>query len=386
MVAKRYLVTAGVLLGAFVGGWVAALAFQSPEQRAAAASPPPPRPIVAPVTSGRLADQITARADITRRSRHGLRPSELPERATVTSVSAKRGEKVDAGDVPFTVNGRPLFVFPGSFDFYRELSPGLEGLDVTQLQNALRRAGHAIPEDETGTFGPATEQAVRNLYAGAGFDPVLRERETTAPPPSRPRATPPPPPPPMAVMPVTEMAVVPRLPAVLGALPSVGARLSSDQPVAVLETGELVARASVVVQAAVRLEPGMPVELTTDTGESATGTITSVSTAQAVAPGDPVTAGNPVVLITPRKFLPPKWAGRNVLACITVAVRTKKTLIVPTLAVSGGSGGEAAVFKERPDGGFVRVPVRELSTLAGQSAIEPIEPGALAEGDRVRVG
>ncbi|MDQ3951735.1 MAG: hypothetical protein M3279_02045 [Actinomycetota bacterium] len=383
---KSYLAAAAILAATFVGGWVAAVAFQSPEQRAAAASPPPPRPIVTAVTAGRLADQITARAEVAPRSRHGLSPSELPERATITSLEARRGEKIDAGDVPFTINGRPLFVLPGAFDFYRDLAPGLEGLDVTQLQNGLRRAGHPVPEYETGTFGAGTEQALRSLYAAAGFDPVLREREVDVTAPAGPRATPPPLPPPMAVLPVTEVAVVRQLPATLGTLPTVGSRLSSGQAVAVLETGALVARASVVVQAAVRLEPGMPVSLATDAGQTARGTVTSVSTVQAVRPGDPATAGNPLVLITPRRPLPPRWAGMNVLARITISLRSEKSLIVPTVAVSGGSDGEAAVFKERRGGGFVRVPVRELSTFAGRSAVEPLEPGALVEGDNVRVG
>lgn len=380
----RYALIAIVLLVTFVGGWVAALTFQSPEQREAAAQPPAQRPIVAPVTTGRLADQITTRADITRTSRHALRAIALPPNATVTSVVARRGQSVDAGDALITVNGRPLFVLPGSFDFYRDLAPGDEGLDVTQLQTALERAGQPVSDLESGTFGPGTEQAVSAMYSEAGFEPAVRERPRPPQPTVGPRATPPPPPPPpppMVVMPVAEVTVSATLPAVVSTLPSVGDQLTPGQAFANLETGALVARATVAPQAAVRLERGMPVELTTDDGRAAAGTITAVSTG-ATGPE----AAEPFILVTPEKPLPPEWRGRNVLARITLEVRSKPTLIVPTIAVTATTDGEAVVFKEVAEGDFVRVPVRELATLAGRSAVEPVESGALSEGDKVRVG
>lgn len=380
----RYIIAIGVLIATFVGGWVAALSFQSPEQRQAAASPPEAGPIVAPVTSGRLADEITARADIGRRSHQELRLSALPDHATVTSVVAASGKWVRPGAVLLTLNGRPLFVMPGSFDFYRDLSPGMEGLDVAQLQSGLAQAGHYIPEYESGTFGPATERAVRDLYGASGFEPILRQGEQVPQAPEGSPRRPAPVPPLVPIVPLTEVTVVPRLPAVLVSAPRVGVTPTADQAVATLASGPLVARATVVIQAASRLAVDMPVMLSTDDGKEVKATITSVS-ADGPSGDASVEASEPVIIISPRSPLPAGWNGKNVLARIIVSVQSEKALLVPSRAVAGGVDGEAAVLKRDANGTFVRIPVRELSTFAGRSAVEPVEPGALVEGDTVRV-
>ena len=383
---RRYVIAAVLVPATFVGGWLAAVSFQSPEQREAAAEPPPPGPIVASVTKGRLADEITTRATVTRKGRHGLRLRAVPENATVTSIVARRGNSVFAGAVLLTINGRPLFVMPGTFAFYRDLSPGLEGPDVAQLQAGLEAAGHDIADSEMGLFGPATQQAVLDLYTSRGFQPLLAspsQAHTRARSANRGSE-----PAPVPTVPLTEVAVASRLPAVLSTTAEVGDRAEPDQVLATLATGSLVARASIVVQAAARLKPGMGAELSANSGPVARATVTSISSGKsspATEPGDSGSA-DPIVLFTPKSPLPANWEGKNVLVRIRVGLRTGESLLVPSRAVTGGINGEASVLKRRDDGSFMRVPVRELRSFGGRSAVEPLHRGALVPGDEVRVG
>ncbi|MGH9247552.1 MAG: hypothetical protein ACRD29_25205 [Acidimicrobiales bacterium] len=132
----------------------------------------------------------------------------------------------------------------------------------------------------------------------------------------------------------------------------------------------------------VRVEQGMSATVTHGATEIA-GTVSTVREAAAAEGSE----GQHELVITPDKPLPPEWAGMDVIVRIVVSVVSEPGLIVPTRAVTtGGADGNTYVDKLEEDGSFTRVLITERGTLAGQSAVAPLESGALAEGDKVRVG
>jgi peptidoglycan hydrolase-like protein with peptidoglycan-binding domain len=87
----------------------------------------------------------------------------------VTSVPGTEGE-VPTGTVVFEVAGIPVRIVEGAVPFYRELGPGMEGDDVTQLQAALVDLGF-MPTEPDGRFGTATASGVREWRIFLGLEP-----------------------------------------------------------------------------------------------------------------------------------------------------------------------------------------------------------------------
>ena len=85
----------------------------------------------------------------------------------VTSVTAKSGDIVTAGQTLYTVNLRPVVVAAGSIPSFRAMSRGIAGADVTQLQGFLAATGF-YGGAQDGQFGYATERAVKNWQATLG--------------------------------------------------------------------------------------------------------------------------------------------------------------------------------------------------------------------------
>ncbi|MGH9245961.1 MAG: peptidoglycan-binding protein [Acidimicrobiales bacterium] len=346
------------------------------------------------VTFGSLADQINTQANVRPTFIDAVRLTALPDNAVVTSVETDPGATVSAGDALIAINGRPIFVLPGAFRFYRDLVPQATGPDVEQLQAGLAAAGHPVPERESGTFGADTERAVAELYETAGYEPVTVAADSL-PQPGAPSS-----PTPMSriIVPLTEVAVAPRLPATVAELPAVGDTPAGDGggeseagggALLTLHSGPLTVVAEVPSSVVVRVEVGMAVELSSGDGQSATGNVDSLRQPAAEG-GEGGTAeggeGQHELVIAPSTPLPASWADQEVLARIVVNVVSDGALIVPTRAVTSASDGATSVFRLRGDGGFDRVEVRELGTLEGRSAVVPVQNGTLADGDRVRVG
>lgn len=375
MTRRRAALAAVALVATFVAGWVSAEEFQSPDQREADAQPPAPVPIMEPVTEGQLADAVVGRADIVQSNSAGLRPTEVPANATITSTNVAPGDVVSAGDVPAVINGRPLIALPGSFPYYRNLVVGDTGPDVTQLQQGLRAAGHPIRDRESGIFGSDTLRAVQNLYRSRGFAVITEVREPVpGPEPVAPAL--------MPTVPLVEVAIAPTLPATVGTVAPVGSSVGGDNPVLTLHSGELVARASLPIGAALRIRAGMSATLRADDGTELAATVASISEG-----GGGADANLTTVYLNGVNPLPINWAGTNVLVRIMIAELSEPALIVPTVAVSSLPDGTAYVTK--PVNGrdrFERVLVNELGSVAGESAVEPLKPGQLTVGDQVRVG
>lgn len=76
----------------------------------------------------------------------------------VTFVSDKAVADRKVGDVLYAVDGVAVRVIEGKLPFYRALSEGVTGEDVTQLEAALVELGHLTAADST--FDAATTQAV----------------------------------------------------------------------------------------------------------------------------------------------------------------------------------------------------------------------------------
>jgi len=152
---------------------------RSPEQAAADAAPPIPSVITASVERRTLTQQLTLRGTgvvdgvaVVARAEDSVLP------AIVTDVRMTNGAILACGDVPLVVAGRPVIVMKGDLPMYRDLVPGSVGPDVAQLQQVLADLGYRSDDpDDVGTFGPATQDLVRQLYEHLGFAPALTSQD-----------------------------------------------------------------------------------------------------------------------------------------------------------------------------------------------------------------
>lgn len=93
----------------------------------------------------------------------------------VTSVSVDQGDSVDAGDVLYSVDLRPVVVARGVVPAFRDMALRVEGPDVAQLQSFL--AGMGLYDGEIdGDFGSGTRVAVQawQKEIGVADDGVVR--------------------------------------------------------------------------------------------------------------------------------------------------------------------------------------------------------------------
>jgi hypothetical protein len=79
---------------------------------------------------------------------------------TVTTINFEPGESVAAGRTLFTVGLRPVVVAHGSVPAFRDLSRGIRGADVAQLQELLTTL-RLFDGPTDGVFGESTEIAAR---------------------------------------------------------------------------------------------------------------------------------------------------------------------------------------------------------------------------------
>lgn len=143
--------------------------FVSPQQQAAQAAPPKASVITAKIGYGTLSATAETRADIAEVHPTSVGvPSDLAgAQAVVTSLKVKAGSTISNGEELLTVAERPVFAFTGSIPAFRDIVPGTNGVDVSQLQAGLRAAGYGTGGDSSGTYGVGTENAIRQLYAAA---------------------------------------------------------------------------------------------------------------------------------------------------------------------------------------------------------------------------
>lgn len=90
---------------------------------------------------------------------------------TVTAVPTESGDLLDAGDVLYYVDLRPVTLATGAVPSFRDLGYGTKGDDVTQLQSFLITAGF-LSGTADGVFGAATDKAVRSWQRSLGLEPT----------------------------------------------------------------------------------------------------------------------------------------------------------------------------------------------------------------------
>ncbi|HEY4267286.1 MAG TPA: peptidoglycan-binding protein [Galbitalea sp.] len=270
----------------------------------------------------------------------------------VTRVAVRRGESVSSGDVLITINDNPVIALRGRVPLWRDLAPGDTGPDVSRLQASLADAGH-LTGDRDGVFGPGTEDAIRALYAHAGFP------ATAASPGLR----------------ADEIAMVPVLPARVAL---VGSRLGASD----VGTVTLASRAPVVVARldpldAAKVRPGQRIQLQATSLGSFSGRVLSV--AAPAADGD---AGyTSLVTISPSRSLPMNTSGQQVAGTASTRAR-QATLVVPDSAIHARPDGSLYVVMAR---GHHHVAVAVSAEANGRSSVTAL-PGALKAGDDVLIG
>ena len=172
----------GLVGGMALGAWYAGSRIQSPAEMAARTAPP--EAVADPGSGG------VARAEFRcRHARHGpLRAAAADFDRAVHGQGRHRTDRHAAAAKcrdfrkarSFCQSpGRPVFVLRGATPAYRDMSPGISGGDVRQLEEALDRLGFD-PGTVDGIYDQKTSAAVERWYRKAGWDPFGPTREQRA--------------------------------------------------------------------------------------------------------------------------------------------------------------------------------------------------------------
>ncbi|GAB3460487.1 peptidoglycan-binding protein [Actinophytocola sediminis] len=159
--ARRWLIGGGVAVAVVaVGATVTAMALTgSPAESPAA------RPLAtAPVTKQDLAETRTVSGALDYGPAHEI----VGGQAGTLTWLAGAGETVERGAPLYTVDERPVIAMYGTVPMYRDLRPGSEGGDVTQLEKNLRALGYD-GFDVDAEYTAATASAVRDWQDDLGL-------------------------------------------------------------------------------------------------------------------------------------------------------------------------------------------------------------------------
>lgn len=341
------------LLAATVG-FVASQWVRSPAELAARTAPPPPSVITAPVERRVVADTLVTRGSVGSVSTVNAIPQQSPAgvaAALITRLPVRVGGRLAPGDMVVEISGQPVFFLPGQVPAYRDLRPGANGPDVTQLQAALRKAGHVIG-DPRGRYGPATAAAVGKLFKRSGHPPIGD-----------------------GALPMSAVAFVHADTSTLVAAKARIGQVASEADLQ-LASGDLVVFVPTTAAASNLVKEGAKVTLGAEVlDEDATGTITRVTN----------DAGGGQATITPDAPLDSRWAGQDVRVDIAGAGSAGKVLAVPVGAVSLDGGGQATVTLHH-DGAETRLRVTVGATGDGYVQVTPTRGRSLKVGDRVVIG
>lgn len=389
--------------------WLLAVRLESPQQVAARAEPPPPEPVVATLDRGYLNGPVSMTTQAQNQQSVAVTP---PAALTgvVTAVDRSVGDTLSPGSVPFRVNGRPVFVLEGTFPLYRDIGPGDEGDDVLALQKGLLAAGYALGRPD-GKYGPQTQAAVRSMYRAAGYPAPEVAVEVLAGPGATPPRTPPSAPgaqgtsgtpaagaegrvaagdagavgaPATATGPAaankvpwvlqSEVMTVPRLPAAIDTITTVGTSITGETTLLTLGAGQVVLTAT-LPQASVGA-------LSVDAAALFTDEAGAESTARVVAL-DPTETGEVVVSLLTEGAV--RAGSSYVLTIDNPAAEDGERLLAPVAAIVHRAG-RAHVYV-RDGGEFREVAVEVEATVGGVAAITAVDAAdALDAGTEVRIG
>lgn len=351
---RRWLALAAALgaVALLAAGWVAAMLFVSPDQRAASATAPAPSQITATVARGDLESTSSGRARVDSSQTTTTAIGAAEGVSVVSYTPLTNGDTVQACGVAIEVSGRPRIVVEGEFAYYRDVHEGDEGRDVDQLRAALVGCGVSVPA--TGAVDRSLMAAVQDLYAATGYSP------------------------PGDVIPLTtEFVVVPTLPAVLHDVPEVGSEIAGDATLN-LGSGELTVFVEVPTQVLDALDAVTTIDV--HLGEVTVGA-TQPEIVQEATDEAPALARLTIDDGTDLTSLA-TTTGTAVFQSSPIA---EDSLIVPATAVVSAGAEGAFVYKRGADGDFTPVEVVEVGYLDGRSAVTQLD-GKLEAGDVVLVG
>lgn len=380
---KSVLVLVLVMVLAAVGGWIAGSRIESPAEAAARTQPPTPSPILVPTELRSLSTVVITRGTGRFGSPQTVSIAESTLKGDVPRVLTgvpERGTELAQGTVGLRVSGRPVFVFEGEVPTFRDLGPGVSGADVHQFEAGLVSAG-LDPGPVDGVFDASTETAVNELYASAGYQPVvvsaqqLNELRTvgaelvpgTASTPG-------------VHVPADELMFVSGTPVRIAEMfISVGEVI--DGPIGTVTDANIAIDSSVPVESASLISEGMTVLIDEpDLGVEATGVINRV----ADSPGTDGVDGFHVYFEVLVGGNPPGVLNASVRLTVPIESTQDRVLVVPVSALSLSADGASRVQKD-VGGDLVDVTVKPGLSAQGFVAVEPLE-GELSPGDLVAVG
>lgn len=362
--------------------WVAAEQIRSPAEEAARTAPPVASPILVPVVEQVLSTRVVTRGTAHYGSPRNLSipPSRLKDGPRVVTRVPSAGTVVTEGDVVATVSGRPVFVLQGRQPSYRDLGPGMQGVDVAQLERGLRRVG-IDPGPTDGTFDASTERAVAALYRRHGFDPLVATDgevqragtvEAALVPGARPGGG--------VQLPADEVVFVASAPLRVTKL-LVGLGDSPKGALATVTDSDVVVDGFVPVEQAGLLRTGAEVVIDEPAlGIDTVGRVAKVASRPGTGGADGFHVFFEVSVARP----PSALVGASVRLTVPIRSTGRAQLTVPVSAVSLGADGGSRV--QRSVGGELGfVPVRTGLSADGYVSVVPTA-GTLAAGDMVVVG
>ena len=163
------LVVAAVSVLSALGGWLLGQQIESPAEAAARVAPPPASLISVPVEFRELSSAVVTRGTVEFDQSTNIEVSGSEAGSSIiTRIPKSEGDDLLEGEVAVEVAGRPLIVLQGELPVFRSFTPGLEGPDVLQLEEALVRLGYN-PGPVDGVYGGLTEDAIEELYRDVGY-------------------------------------------------------------------------------------------------------------------------------------------------------------------------------------------------------------------------
>lgn len=383
--------------GAAVVTVVAAMAFgvilgprvKSPAQAVADAAPPRASLVTAMVERRVLAETVVLRGTVEPGASIKLAiPAGLEgPTAVVTAVPAEPGSPLREGAVLVEVAGAPIFGLVLPFPLYRDLTDGVSGPDVREVQRALTRLGYRTTVD--GTFGSGTQDALRRFYRARGYqvpenvastgDPATTDEPAPPagqPPPTRPTRTP--------MLPRTHVVRLDKPDRTISTVPvRVGTVLTEPAAVlAELDAGSATISAVATQQQVALLVPGTAAEIVDDVrGQDSTAAVRTVATEPTQADAG---AGFQVRLVFTGTELTPT-PNHTVRVTVGAALDAAPVLAVPVTAVYSRPDGTTFVTVVDDRERTVDVTVRTGRSAGGWVEIAP-HGGSVGVDDRVVVG
>ena len=394
-----------VLAALLVSGSVlVAPLIKSPAQAAAEADPPPASKILVDVERRTLTSDVVLRGVVQAGPHIALNSSQaiLGEAPIITKLPLSGGASLSEGSVLLEANGEPVFTMDWAFSPYRDITAGIEGPDVLQLQNTLINLGYSA--SQTSVMDWYTQNALSAFYLDRGYKVPMEPEQPTAPNLSldekqasptgiadsgeikgddsslsqarKEESTTP-------FLPKTSVLVVPENGHTLSSMEvAVGQVISADNPIiATLDASPPRVVAVVQPEAAKSISPGDIAILSDDrNGRSYELKVNSVGTVTEEIPS--VGNGLKITLAFTGDVTDITAEGTTLRLVTSTGEASNPVLAVPITAIFTQSDGMA--HATLADGRNVEVQVGD--TINGWVEITPSEAGAIAEGDQVVVG